>query len=263
LNVGGQVRTEQVGAVRTLTIDRPEVKNALTRAMRDDLCERLAAADADDGVRAVVLTAVDPVFSAGVDFKEIAAGGTAASTTNPGEALRSMRTPVICAVNGPCVSGALEIALSCSFVIASTRARFADTHARLGVMATWGLTALLPRAVGIRRATEMSITGNFVDADDALRIGLVNHVVDHEDLLPSACALAGDVAAGEAARAVARLYRDGEGDTTVDALHREQDTAARVNAAFRAEEFGAAGQATARRERARGASAPAAPVTQA
>ena len=84
---------------------------------------------------------------------------------------------MICAVNGACVSGGLEIALSCSFIVASERARFADTHARLGVIATWGLTALLPRAVGIRKATEMSITGNFVDADEALRIGLVNHVV--------------------------------------------------------------------------------------
>ena len=69
-------------------------------------------------------------------------------------------------------------------IVASERARFADTHARLGVVATWGLTALLPRAVGIRKASEMSITGNFVDADEALRIGLVNHVVPHDDLLP-------------------------------------------------------------------------------
>ena len=67
-------------------------------------------------------------------------------------------------------------------IIASERARFADTHARLGVVATWGLTALLPRAVGVRKAAEMSITGNFVDADEALRIGLVNHVVPHDDL---------------------------------------------------------------------------------
>ena len=96
-----------------------------------------------------------------------------------------MSKPVICAVNGACVSGGFEIALSSTFVIASQRARFADTHARLGVVATWGLTALLPRAVGIRKASEMSITGNFVDADEALRIGLVNHVVPHDDLLPS------------------------------------------------------------------------------
>src|SRR5262249_17287933 len=147
-------------------------------------------------VRAVVITAVDPVFSAGVDFKEVAerrAGGP--SATNPGVALRSMSKPVICAVNGACVSGALEIALSSTFVVASDRARFADTHAGLGVVATWGLTALLPRAVGVRKAAEMSVTGNFVDAEEALRVGLVNHVVPHDDLLPFVQRLAADIAA--------------------------------------------------------------------
>ena len=91
---------------------------------------------------------------------------------------------MVCAVNGACVTGALELALSCTFIVASERARFADTHARLDVVAAWGLTALLPRAVGVRKAAELSITGNFVDADEALRIGLVNHVVPHEELLP-------------------------------------------------------------------------------
>ena len=265
MTVGRELRVDDADGVRTVTINRPEVKNALTRRMRDDLCALLADADTDAAVKVVVLTAVDPVFSAGVDFKEVAEAGSVAerqagsvperqtgsqqSATNPGEALRAMRTPVICAVNGACVSGALEIALSCSFVIASTRARFADTHARLGVMATWGLTALLPRAVGVRRATEMSITGNFVDADEAQRIGLVNHVVEHNELLPRASALARDVAGGDAARAVAQLYRDGEGETIEQAFERERRTAAAVNAAFRPGDFGAAGQATARRAR--------------
>ena len=88
---------------------------------------------------------------------------------NPGVALRAATKPVVCAVNGACVTGALEIALSCTFIVASERARFADTHACLDVVAAWGLTALLPRAVGVRKAAELSITGNFVDADEALR----------------------------------------------------------------------------------------------
>ena len=108
---------------------------------------------------------------------------------NPGATLRATTTPVVCAVNGACVTGALEIALSCTFVVASERARFADTHARLDVVAAWGLTALLPRAVGVRKAAEMSITGNFVDAAEALRLGLVNHVVPHDELLPFTRAL--------------------------------------------------------------------------
>ena len=116
--------------------------------------------------RAVIVTAVDPVFSAGVDFKEVAAGsGSRLVDANPGATLRAATTPMVCAVNGACVTGALELALSCTFIVASERARFADTHARLDVVAAWGLTALLPRAVGVRKAAELSITGNFVDAE--------------------------------------------------------------------------------------------------
>ena len=108
--------------------------------------ELIEEADDDAGTRAVIVTAVDPVFSAGVDFKEVAAGsGVARRPTNPGATLRAATTPVVCAVNGACVTGALEIALSCTFIVASERARFADTHARLDVVAAWGLTALLPR----------------------------------------------------------------------------------------------------------------------
>src|SRR5439155_22232515 len=119
---------------------------------------------------------------------------------NRGRALQTLTKPVICAVNGACVSGALEIALSSTFVVASERARFADTHARLGVVATWGLTALLPRAVGVRKAAEMSITGNFVDAEEARQLGLVNHVVPHDELLPFTRALVDDIAPTAAVR---------------------------------------------------------------
>ena len=150
----------------------------------------------------MVLTAVDPVFTAGVDFKEERAPGwnpyDNQFTANPGKALRAMATPVVCAVNGACVSGGLELALSSSLVVASERARFADTHARLGVVAAWGLTALLPRAVGIRKATEMSITGNFVDAAEALRIGLVNHVVPAAALESATMGMARRLAKGPA-----------------------------------------------------------------
>ena len=119
--------------------------------MRDELCALLAAAERDAAVSAVILTGTDPAFTAGVDFKDTSGGFDpydAQFTNNPGRALRAMRKPVVCAVNGPCISGGLEIALSASFVIASERALFADTHARLNAVPTWGLTALLPRAVG-------------------------------------------------------------------------------------------------------------------
>jgi enoyl-CoA hydratase/carnithine racemase len=231
--------------VRTITINRPEVKNALTAAMRTGLCDLLAEADGAADVRAVIITAVDPVFSAGVDFREVAAGAPPAR--NPGKALRAMSTPVICAVNGACVTGGLEIALSCTFVVASRRARFADTHARLDVVAGWGLTALLPRAVGVRKAAEMSITGNFVDAEEALRLGLVNHVVPHEELAPVTRALALDTAATSAVAEVLDLYRRGDGLTLADALVLEAEHNSGRH--FDPAAFAAAGRDTASRGR--------------
>jgi enoyl-CoA hydratase len=246
------LRVDDAGGVRTITIDRPEVKNALTRAMRDGLCGLAGDTEDDAAIRVLVLTAVDPVFSAGVDFKEVASVAGASATpsdaqfsNNPGRALRALSKPVICAVNGACVSGALEIALSSTFVVASERARFADTHARLGVVATWGLTALLPRAVGVRKAAEMSITGNFVDADEALRIGLVNHVVPHHELVPFTAKVANDVAATGAVAEVLGLYQRGDGMSLADALALEAEHTRQRP--FDPAAFGAAGRATAQR----------------
>jgi enoyl-CoA hydratase len=240
---------DDADGVRTITINRPEVKNALTAAMRAEFCALVEAADGDDSLRSVIVTAVDPVFSAGVDFKEVASGSGSGSpaSSNPGAALRAAAKPTVCAVNGACVTGALELALSCTFIVASERARFADTHARLNVVAAWGLTALLPRAIGVRKAAELSITGNFVDADEALRIGLVNHVVAHDELLPFTRALVADIAPTAAVGDVLDLYRRGDGLPLADALALEAAHAAtqRVDAAA----FGAAGAAAAARQR--------------
>ncbi len=245
----GLLLVDDADGVRTITINRPEVKNALTAAMRAEFCALIEEADGDDATRAVIVTAVDPVFSAGVDFKEVAAGsGTASPSnreTNPGATLRAVTTPVVCAINGACVTGALELALSCTFIVASERARFADTHARLGVVAAWGLTALLPQSVGVRKAAELSITGNFVDAAEALRLGLVNHVVAHDELLPFTRALVDDIAPTAAVGHVLDLYRRGDGLPLEQALRLETEHAAtqRVDPAA----FGAAGAAAARR----------------
>ena len=172
--------------IRTITFDRPEARNALTVSMRQALFELIGDADLDPSVKAIVLTGTDPAFTAGVDFKESTPSFDPRArrfTANPGRVLRATRTPVVSAVNGACVSGGMEIALSCSFIVASERAQFADTHARLNVVPAWGLTALLPRAVGTRKAFEMSATGNFIGAQEAARIGLVNHVVAHDELM--------------------------------------------------------------------------------
>ena len=124
----------------------------------------------------------------------------------------SIGKPVIGAVNGVAVTGGFELALACDFLVASERARFADTHARIGVQPGWGLTVLLPQAVGIRRARELSLTGNFLDAETALAWGLVNHVVAHDELLPTARQLAADIASNDqvGARRILRTYAENE-----------------------------------------------------
>ncbi|NKZ11372.1 enoyl-CoA hydratase [Mycolicibacterium septicum DSM 44393] len=236
--------------VRILTIDRPAAKNALNGPLRSALRDALGDADRDDSVRAVVLTGIDPVFSAGVDFKQLERGpGESGGPLDitPAMALRAMRTPTICAVNGACVSGALEVALSCSFIIASDRARFADTHALLGVIPTWGLTALLPRAVGVRKARQMSITGEFVDAHEALRLGLVNQVVHHDDLLRTVMAIAHRIPANAAVPEMLGLYARGEDLSLAGALAAE--TAHSVGRRYDLAAFTASGSATAARQR--------------
>lgn len=197
--------------VTTITLNRPGARNALSGELLRALDEAFAAADVDPGVDAIVLTGTDPAFCAGLDLKELGAGAGPGpmpdfrrpdGTRGP---FGAVTKPVIGAVNGVAVTGGLELALACDFLVASDRARFADTHARVGIQPGWGLTVLLPEAVGMRRAREMSATGNFVDADTALAWGLVNHVVPHDELLPRAHGLAVDVASNDTA-AVRRIY---------------------------------------------------------
>jgi len=206
---------ETAAGVRTITLNRPAARNALSSELIDRLVEALHAAEDDPDVRAVVLTGADPAFCAGLDLREAGATGLpSASVTDPKASpwwvLYGMNTPVIGAVNGPAVTGGLELALQCTFLVASERAVFGDTHARVGVHPGGGLSGLLPQAVGLRRAREMSLTGNFVDAAEAHRLGLVNHVVPHPELVPTALRLAGDIASADprTATALNDTYRE-------------------------------------------------------
>lgn len=198
----GLLRIDRTGpddAVAVVCLDRPERRNALSAALRGELWRALRSLDADAGTRAVVLTGADPAFCAGVDLTEIGSVGRATDGGTDGPGIGSpvprMATPLIGAVNGPAVTGGLEVALRCDFLIASERARFADTHARVGLQPTWGITTLLPAAVGRRMAAQMSFTGDYVDAEAALVAGLVNEVVAHDQLLPRAIAVASTIAA--------------------------------------------------------------------
>ncbi|HMG43841.1 MAG TPA: enoyl-CoA hydratase [Acidimicrobiales bacterium] len=219
---------EVADRVATVTLNRPRSRNALNRDLRRALNEGLRTLDTDDAVDVVILTGSDPAFCAGLDLKELGSSPTAGQEALPVDTPRrpadrgpfpAMSKPVIGAVNGPAITGGFEVALRCDLLVASERASFADTHARVGIMPDWGLTVLLPQAVGVRRAREMSLTGNFLDAATALAWGLVNHVVPHDDLLPFCRKLAADVVSNDqvSARRILRTYAEAAYATDAEA----------------------------------------------
>ncbi|MGH9186665.1 MAG: enoyl-CoA hydratase [Acidimicrobiales bacterium] len=222
------VQLEVADRVATVMLNRPDARNALDTALLRALPKAIAAAEDDPAVDVVILTGADPAFCAGLDLKELGAGGrTLAEGSATGEGhsggrgpLPAMSKPLIGAVNGPAVTGGFELALMCDLLVASERARFADTHARVGIQPGWGLTVLLPQAVGLRRARELSLTGNFLDAETALGWGLVNHVVAHDELLPFCRKLAADIVTSDqdAMRRILETYAAGALTTPEEAF---------------------------------------------
>src|SRR3954453_3810194 len=164
--------------VATVTLNRPAARNALNRDLRAAIPRAVKQLEADDSVDVLILTGADPAFCGGLDLKELGSGEHDISASVGSERDRQgplprITKPIIGAINGVAVTGGFELALACDFLIASQNARFADTHARVGVQPGWGLTVLLPQSIGLRRAKEMSTTGNVIDAHTALTWGLV------------------------------------------------------------------------------------------
>lgn len=240
------VTVEIADGVAVVTLNRPEAMNALSKALRAELAQAMVAVDADDSVRAVVLTgAGERAFTAGLDLKELGSDtgqlGAANATSpaeNPVKAIETCRKPVIGAINGVAITGGFEVALACDIVIASSHARFADTHARVGIMPGWGLSQKLSRLIGISRAKQLSLTGNFLDAQTALAWGLVNEVVEPDALLPRARALALDIASADPAMIAAykALIDDGFAMPFGEAMAIEHHTSQARNAAVSAED---------------------------
>ena len=211
--------------IATITLNRPGARNALSSELLRLLNETMKAADANDDVDVIILTGADPAFTAGLDLKELGdpssnlLGGTGADGTPNSDGVRGpfpkLSKPLIGAINGVAVTGGFELALNCDFLVASENAKFGDTHARVGVMPGWGLSVLLPQAIGIRRAREMSFTGNFIDAHEAKELGLVNHVVPHAELIPFTRKIALDIIGNE--QSGVRAIRNTYALTTTDA----------------------------------------------
>ncbi|MEV5559268.1 enoyl-CoA hydratase [Nonomuraea wenchangensis] len=195
--------------VAVITMNRPHARNALDSGLSTALVEALARAERDPRIAVIVLTGTDPAFCAGLDIKEFWDKGRV--PVGASEAIRAagaLTKPAIGAINGPVMTGGLELALGLDFLIASQHARFADTHAKVGLLPGGGMSARLPRAVGERMARELSYTGRVVGAEEALRLGLVNRVVPHAELLPATLQVAGDIVSKDAdiVRQLKRLY---------------------------------------------------------
>jgi enoyl-CoA hydratase len=208
------VEVEVDDGVATITLNRPERRNALSGEVTDLLDDIIVDLDGRDDVSVMILTGADPAFCAGFDLKMLATEPRSAQQERVGQPVPHVGlmpehvTPIIGAINGATVTGGLELALGCDFLIASERARFADTHARVGMMPGGGLTVRLPQLIGIDRARRMSFTGDFIDAATACAWGLVVEVVPHEALLSRARQLAAAVVSIPAANVqeVRRMY---------------------------------------------------------
>lgn len=218
--------------VAVLTLNRPERRNALSAALRRALRDAVRTIEAAPDVDVAILTGADPAFCAGLDLTEFGSSdsGLAATTAPPTGVDRGPlgphTKPIIGAVNGVAVTGGLELALACDFLIASENARFADTHTRVGILPGWGLTVLLPEAIGIRRAREMSVTGNYVDAPTALVWGLVNRVVAHDALLDTCKEIAHAIVSNDQPAIRALLDTYAKANATTSALGWDVEAAA-------------------------------------
>lgn len=180
---------EKQDGIAKITLNRPEVLNAISPQVLMELEQVLKDIASDDTVGVVVLTGAGRAFSAGVDIKGMNTDAQGDIVTTRKrlaldviEALENLDKPVIAAVNGYCLTGALELATACDLIIASESASFGDTHARWGLTPTWGGSQRLPRLIGAMKAKEMVFTCDMLTATEALQIGLVNKVVPAEKL---------------------------------------------------------------------------------
>lgn len=236
--------TDYSDGVATITLNRPESRNALSGELLRALRQAMSEAGDRDDIGAVILTGADPAFCAGLDLRELS---TSPQLLSAGDAdlpagfpWKPIPKPVIGAVNGASITGGLELALNCDFLVASERAYFADTHARVGILPGWGLSVLLPERVGFAMARRMSFTGDFVDSKRALEAGLVTEVVAHEELLPTARRLATTIAGNyrPAVSALHASYRNIEKAAAGDGLALEQEAAREYRGSGQSEGIG-------------------------
>lgn len=234
------ITVEKRGETALVTLNRPQAMNALSRELRTAIADTFDALEADPNVRVAILTGAGKAFCAGLDLKELGSGegsvGGSVATRDPVTSMSRFSGPIIGAVNGVAVTGGFEIALACDVLICSTEARFADTHGRVGILPGWGLSQRLSRTIGIYRAKELSLTGNFLTAERACEWGLANRVVPPGELIPACWKLAEDMLSlvPEALSDYKRLIDQGYAESFGEALKTELKVSGAANKSVRA-----------------------------
>jgi enoyl-CoA hydratase/carnithine racemase len=235
-STASEIRYDVADHIATLTLARPEAMNTITPRMLGELSERLLEADRDREVRCIVLTGEGRAFCAGLDLKSQADGtgmlsnasgpsggglGEFELRTAPPIVLHNLDTPTICAVNGGAAGYGLDLALGADIRIASRTAKLNPGFAKRGILPESGGTWLLPRLVGYAKAAEIAFTGRTLTADEALGYGLVNRVVEPEELMKQTMDMAGEIAANAplAVRAIKRMMRMSEDETFEANVH--------------------------------------------
>jgi enoyl-CoA hydratase len=232
-------------AIALITLNRPDAMNALSTRLRDAIAEAFRDLQRDESVRVAILTGAGRAFCAGFDLKELAGGDPDATAAEAQsgivEAMAAFEGPIIAAVNGYAITGGFELALACDMIIASTEAKFADTHARVGILPGWGLSQKLPRLIGLARAKEISFTGNMISARQAYEWGLVNRIVEPDELIPACKSLAADMTScvPHVLKGYKRLIDEGYAmnlpEATALEMQRSLESARRATAAIIAE----------------------------
>ena len=220
------LRNDESG-VSTLTLNRPDKLNALTPASFVELRRHLDAIAVDDDVRCVVLRGAGRSFCAGNDLQSIASGEQTVSPNHAPEtidALEALPQPTICAIQGHCFTGGLELALACDLLIAADTAQLGDTHGQWGLAPIWGMSVRLPERVGRSAAKELMFTARRISGTEAAEIGLVDRSVVADGLGEAVAGLASQIVANSSGtnRIVKRLIADGKERPRSEALLHER-----------------------------------------
>ncbi|XVE60473.1 hypothetical protein DITRI_Ditri05aG0131600 [Diplodiscus trichospermus] len=190
------VVSREPNGIAIVTINRPSSLNSLTRPMMVDLAQAFKALGRDDSVRVIIITASGRAFCSGVDLtaaEQIFKGDVKDPETDPIFQMEQCPKPIIGAINGIAITAGFEIALACDILVAAKGATFLDTHASFGIFPSWGLSQKLARIIGPHRAREVSLGAVPLTAEEAEKLGFVNHVVEKSELLNKARQIAGAI----------------------------------------------------------------------